>query len=73
MSNKTGSVLVIGSGIAGMQSSLDLAKSGFKVYLVERSSSLGGKLTQLDCLICKVCHRYFPQTKDYENADHKAN
>jgi heterodisulfide reductase subunit A len=43
-----GSVLVIGGGIAGMQSALDIADSGFKVYLVERSPSIGGVMSQLD-------------------------
>jgi heterodisulfide reductase subunit A-like polyferredoxin len=43
-----GSVLVVGGGIAGMQSALDLANSGFYVYLVERSSSIGGVMSQLD-------------------------
>ncbi|WP_178138503.1 FAD-binding protein, partial [Desulforamulus hydrothermalis] len=32
--NKTGAVLVVGSGIAGIQASLDLAESGYYVYLV---------------------------------------
>ena len=40
--------MVIGGGIAGMQSALDLANSGFFVYLVERSSSIGGVMSQLD-------------------------
>jgi heterodisulfide reductase subunit A-like polyferredoxin len=40
--------LVIGGGIAGIQASLDLANSGIKVHLVERSSSLGGRMAQLD-------------------------
>jgi heterodisulfide reductase subunit A-like polyferredoxin len=40
--------LVIGGGIAGIQASLDLANSGIKVYLVERSPSLGGRMAQLD-------------------------
>jgi len=44
----TGSVLVVGGGIAGMQSALDLADSGYKVYLVERSPSIGGVMSQLD-------------------------
>ena len=39
--------LVIGGGIAGMQASLDLANTGFKVYLVERTPSLGGRMAQL--------------------------
>jgi heterodisulfide reductase subunit A len=41
-------VLVIGGGIAGIQASLDIAHSGFEVYLVEKSPSLGGHLAQLD-------------------------
>jgi heterodisulfide reductase subunit A-like polyferredoxin len=44
----TGAVLVYGGGIAGIQASLDLADSGFKVYLVERSSAVGGRMPQLD-------------------------
>lgn len=43
-----GSVMVVGSGIAGMQTALDLADSGFYVYLVEKSSSIGGVMAQLD-------------------------
>jgi heterodisulfide reductase subunit A len=45
---KIGSVMLIGGGIAGMQAALDLADSGFYVYLVERSSSIGGVMAQLD-------------------------
>jgi len=45
---KKGSVMVVGGGIAGMQAALDLANSGFYVYLVERSSSIGGVMSQLD-------------------------
>jgi len=45
---KTGSVLVVGGGIAGIQAALDLADSGFKVYIVEREPSIGGVMTQLD-------------------------
>ena len=48
MSQISGSVMVVGGGIAGMQSALDLADSGFFVYLVERSSSIGGVMAQLD-------------------------
>ena len=44
----SGSVMVLGGGIAGMQSALDLANSGFYVYLVERSSAVGGLMSQLD-------------------------
>ena len=43
-----GTVLVVGGGIAGMQASLDLADQGFKVYLVETKSAIGGKMAQLD-------------------------
>jgi heterodisulfide reductase subunit A len=48
MSQTSGSVMVVGGGIAGMQAALDLADSGFFVYLVERSSSIGGIMAQLD-------------------------
>lgn len=44
----TGAVLVVGGGIAGIQASLDLANGGFFVYLVERSPSIGGMMSQLD-------------------------
>jgi len=43
-----GSVLVLGAGIAGMQASLDLANSGYLVHLVEKSSAIGGLMSQLD-------------------------
>jgi heterodisulfide reductase subunit A-like polyferredoxin len=42
------SVLVVGGGIAGIQASIDLANMGFKVYLVEKLSSIGGRMAQLD-------------------------
>ena len=49
MSNEVrGSVLVLGGGIAGMQSALDLANSGNYVYLLEKSPSIGGAMAQLD-------------------------
>jgi heterodisulfide reductase subunit A len=41
-------VLVIGGGIAGVQAALDLAESGSKVVLVERSPTVGGKMAALD-------------------------
>jgi heterodisulfide reductase subunit A len=44
----SGSVMVLGGGIAGMQSALDLANSGFYVYLIEKSSAVGGLMSQLD-------------------------
>jgi len=43
-----GDVMVVGGGISGIQASLDLAEMGFKVYLVDKSPSLGGKMAQLD-------------------------
>lgn len=43
-----GSALVVGGGIAGIQAALDLADSGFYVYLVEKSSGIGGTMAQLD-------------------------
>ncbi len=43
-----GSVMVVGGGIAGMQTALDLADSGYYVYLVEKRSSIGGVMSQLD-------------------------
>jgi heterodisulfide reductase subunit A2 len=46
--NLQGSVMVVGSGIAGMQAALDAAGSGFRVYLVEKSPAIGGVMAQLD-------------------------
>ena len=43
-----GSVLIVGAGIAGMQSALDLADSGYYVYLLESTPSIGGAMAQLD-------------------------
>jgi heterodisulfide reductase subunit A-like polyferredoxin len=45
---KVGAVMVVGSGIAGIQASLDLANSGMRVYLVENDISIGGVMAQLD-------------------------
>ncbi|MCK5723775.1 MAG: FAD-dependent oxidoreductase, partial [Gammaproteobacteria bacterium] len=45
---KIGAVMVIGGGIAGMQAALDVADSGYYVYLVEKSTSIGGIMSQLD-------------------------
>ena len=51
--------LVIGGGIAGIQASLDLAEQGFKVYLVEKTPSIGGVMAQLDktfpTMDCSAC------------------
>jgi hypothetical protein len=43
-----GAVMVVGGGIAGIQAALDLADSGYYVYLVEKSPGIGGKMSQLD-------------------------
>jgi heterodisulfide reductase subunit A len=47
-SNTIGSVMVVGGGISGMQSAIDLANSGYYVYLVEKTSAIGGMMSQLD-------------------------
>ena len=53
------SALVIGGGVAGIQASLDIADAGFKVYLVEKTPSVGGRMAQLDktfpTLDCSAC------------------
>ncbi|MFH1231226.1 MAG: FAD-dependent oxidoreductase [Planctomycetota bacterium] len=61
---KIGAVLVVGGGIAGMQSALDCANAGFKVYLAEESPAIGGKMAQLDktfptndCAMCTISPR----------------
>lgn len=53
--------MVVGGGIAGIQSSLDLAESGFKVYLLEQTPAIGGTMAQLDktfptndCAMCVI-------------------
>ncbi|OGC42047.1 hypothetical protein A2Y85_00460 [candidate division WOR-3 bacterium RBG_13_43_14] len=56
---KVGAVLVVGGGIGGIQASLDLADSGFKVYLLEKAPSIGGVMAQLDKTFptndCSMC------------------
>ncbi|HEY86764.1 MAG TPA: FAD-dependent oxidoreductase, partial [Dehalococcoidia bacterium] len=53
------SVLVIGGGIAGIQAAIDLGDMGFKAYLVEQSSAIGGRMAQLDKTFptndCSMC------------------
>ena len=46
--NNVGAVMVVGGGIAGIQASMDLAEHGFYVYLVEKSSAIGGLMAGLD-------------------------
>ena len=59
MNNKVGAVMVVGGGIAGVQASLDLAESGYYVYLVESSPAIGGVMSQLDKTFptndCSMC------------------
>ena len=54
-----GAVLVVGGGISGMQSALDLAESGFKVYLLDKTPAIGGTMAQLDKTFptndCSMC------------------
>ena len=56
---KIGSVLVVGGGVGGIQASLDLADSGFKVVLVEEKPAIGGVMAQLDKTFptndCSMC------------------
>ncbi len=51
--------LVVGGGVAGMQAALDIANQGYKVYLLERSPSIGGRMAMLDktfpTLDCSAC------------------
>jgi len=58
-SNKVGAVMVVGGGVAGIQASLDLADSGFKVYLVDQGPCIGGVMAQLDKTFptndCSMC------------------
>ena len=56
---KIGAVLVVGGGVAGIQASLDLADSGFRVYLIDQGPSIGGVMAQLDKTFptndCSMC------------------
>jgi len=57
--SNTGDVMVVGAGISGIQAALDLADTGFKVYLVEKSPAIGGKMSRLDKTFptndCSMC------------------
>lgn len=52
VTKKIGSVMIVGGGVTGIQAALDLADSGFFVYLVEKSGAIGGAMAQL--------HKIFP-------------
>jgi len=57
--DRFGDVMVVGAGISGIQAALDLADTGFKVYLVDKSPAIGGKMAQLDKTFptndCSMC------------------
>ncbi|HEY5898578.1 MAG TPA: CoB--CoM heterodisulfide reductase iron-sulfur subunit A family protein [Burkholderiales bacterium] len=59
MNGQFGDVMVVGAGISGIQAALDLASSGFRVYLVEKKPTIGGKMSQLDKTFptndCSMC------------------
>lgn len=55
----TRKAMVVGGGVAGIQAALDLADAGYKVYLVERTGSIGGRMAQIDktfpTMDCSIC------------------
>ena len=55
----TKSALIVGGGVAGIQAALDLADTGYKVYLVEKKPSIGGRMAQIDktfpTMDCSIC------------------
>lgn len=57
--NNFGDVIVVGGGISGIQAALDLATTGYKVYLVDKAPTIGGKMAQLDKTFptndCSMC------------------
>jgi heterodisulfide reductase subunit A len=57
--SQIGDVMIVGGGISGIQAALDLATAGFKVYLVDKSPTIGGKMAQLDKTFptndCSMC------------------
>jgi len=61
-SDTIGAVAVVGGGIAGVQAALDLADMGYKVYVLEKSPSIGGVMAQLDKTFptndCSMCILY---------------
>ncbi len=61
---KVGSALVVGGGVGGMQTALDLAEAGIKTYLLEEKGAIGGIMVQLDktfptndCAMCTIAPR----------------
>lgn len=77
--NKVGAVMVVGAGIGGSQAALDLADSGYKVHLIESSTSIGGVMAQLDktfptndCAMCIVSPKLV-ETGRHQNIDLSIN
>jgi heterodisulfide reductase subunit A len=69
--SKVGAVLVAGAGVSGIQAALDTANCGFKVYLVERGPSIGGRMSQLDktfptndCSMCILSPKFIECAKN---------
>lgn len=76
---KVGAVLVVGAGIGGSQAALDLGDAGYKVYLIESSTSIGGVMAQLDktfptndCAMCIVSPKLV-ETGRHQNIDLNIN
>ncbi len=76
---KVGAVMVVGAGIGGSQAALDLGDSGYKVYLIESSTSIGGVMAQLDktfptndCAMCIVSPKLV-ETGRHQNIDLSIN
>jgi len=76
---KVGAVMVVGAGIGGSQASLDLADSGYKVHLIESTTSIGGVMAQLDktfptndCAMCIVSPKLV-ETGRHQNIDLNIN
>lgn len=62
--------MIVGGGISGMQAALDLANSGYKVYIVEENPSIGGRMAQLDktfptndCSMCMISPKLIEVSK----------
>lgn len=68
---KIGAIMVVGAGVSGIQAALDAAKSGFRVYLVDKGPAIGGKMSQLDktfptndCSMCILSPRFIECATD---------
>jgi heterodisulfide reductase subunit A-like polyferredoxin len=70
-----GSVMVVGGGVAGIKAALDLADSGYYVYIVEKTPAIGGVMAQLDktfptsdCSMC-ILSPYLVETGRHQNIE----